>query len=163
MELPKTSETFTVDFSSGARELVSKNNAEGFELTLYTKTSLGDGRQANNPWLQEMPDPITRTSWDNYVTMSKVDAEALGLTNTNVANGALNGNYLTVSLGDKKISKLPVIIQPGQAPGSIGIALGYGKTESIQEEMQVGVNAFPLYQDFDVNQKCHGRSGGWYS
>jgi molybdopterin-containing oxidoreductase family iron-sulfur binding subunit len=84
--------------------------------------------------------------------MSKVDAEALGLTNTNVANGALNGNYLVVSLGNKKLSKLPVIIQPGQAPGSIGIALGYGKTESIQEEMQVGVNAFALYNDFDVNQ-----------
>jgi molybdopterin-containing oxidoreductase family iron-sulfur binding subunit len=152
VELPKTTETSTVDFSSGARKLISESNAEGFELTLYTKTSLGDGRQANNPWLQEMPDPITRTSWDNYVTMSKADAEALGLTNTNVANGALNGNYVTVSLGDKKISKLPVIIQPGQAPGSIGIALGYGKTESIQEEMQVGVNAFPLYQGFDVNQ-----------
>ncbi|GAA0751151.1 TAT-variant-translocated molybdopterin oxidoreductase [Psychroflexus lacisalsi] len=152
MDLSKVEETSTIDISAGARKLVSKSDSEGFELTLYTKTSMGDGRQANNPWLQEMPDPVTRTSWDNYVTMSKYDAESLGLVNTNVANGALNGNYVTVAIGDKKLAKLPVIIQPGQAPGSIGVALGYGKIESIQEEMQVGVNAYPLYQNFDVNQ-----------
>lgn len=155
MDLPAASETAAVDIAAGARKLVSRNDSEGFELTLYTKTSMGDGRQANNPWLQEMPDPVTRTSWDNYVTMSKFDAEALDLENTNVANGALNGNYITVAIGDNKLEKLPVIIQPGQAPGSIGLALGYGKTESIQEEMQVGVNAFPLYKDFDVNQQVN--------
>ncbi|MBZ9652316.1 TAT-variant-translocated molybdopterin oxidoreductase [Psychroflexus montanilacus] len=155
MDLPAASETAAVNIAAGARKLVSRNDSEGFELTLYTKTSMGDGRQANNPWLQEMPDPVTRTSWDNYVTMSKFDAEALDLENTNVANGALNGNYITVAIGDNKLEKLPVIIQPGQAPGSIGLALGYGKTESIQEEMQVGVNAFPLYKDFDVNQQVN--------
>ena len=58
------------------------------ELTLYTKIGMGDGQQANNPWLQEFPDPITRTSWDNYLTVSKADAEALGLDKlNNVANG----------------------------------------------------------------------------
>lgn len=151
MNLPKSEMTSSIDVSAGAKKLVS-DSADGFELTLYTKTSMGNGEHANNPWLQEMPDPITRTSWDNYVTMSKSDADALGLVNTNVANGALNGDYISVTLGDKKLDKLPVIIQPGQAPGSIGLALGYGKTESIQEEMQVGVNAYPLYQDFNVNQ-----------
>ena len=152
MSLPEAIEKPAVDISAGARKLVSKSKANGLELTLYTKTSLGDGQAANNPWLQEMPDPVTRTSWDNYVTMSRADADSLGLENTNVANGALNGNYVVVALGDQKLEKLPVIIQPGQAPGSIGLALGYGKKESIQEEMQVGVNAYPLYQNFDVNQ-----------
>jgi len=152
LSLPAPVETTPVNISAGARKLVSGKDAEGLELTLYTKTSLGDGEHANNPWLQEMPDPVTRTSWDNYVTMSRRDAEALGLENTNVANGALNGNYVVLTLGDKKLEKLPVIIQPGQAPGSIGLALGYGRKEAIQEEMQVGVNAFPLYQDFDSNQ-----------
>jgi molybdopterin-containing oxidoreductase family iron-sulfur binding subunit len=152
LSLPESVDSAPIDIAAGARKLVSDNKSDGLELTLYTKTSLGDGEHANNPWLQEMPDPITRTSWDNYVTMSKVDAEALGLENTNVANGALNGNYVVVSLGDKTLEKLPVIIQPGQAPGSIGLALGYGRKEAIQEEMQVGVNAFPLYQNFDSNQ-----------
>ena len=55
---------------------------------------MGDGQQANNPWLQEFPDPITRTSWDNYLTISEADAEALGLENEHVANGGLNGSYV---------------------------------------------------------------------
>ncbi len=152
MSLPTQENSSTIDFSSAARKLLTENSADGLELTLYTKTSMGDGQHANNPWLQEMPDPVTRTSWDNYVTMSKVDAESLGLENSNVANGALNGNYVSISLNSKTLEKLPVIIQPGQAPGSIGLALGYGKTESIQEEMQVGVNAYPFYQDFNQNQ-----------
>ncbi|NEV94552.1 TAT-variant-translocated molybdopterin oxidoreductase [Psychroflexus sp. YR1-1] len=152
MDLPQASDVPDIDIAAGAKKLVSQSDSEGLELTLYTKISMGDGSYANNPWLQEMPDPITRTSWDNYVTVSQTDAQALGLENSNVANGALNGDYVMVSVGDKKLEKLPVIIQPGQAPGSIGIALGYGKTDAIQEEMQVGVNAFPLYQNFDAHQ-----------
>ena len=61
---------------------------------------MGDGQQANNPWLQEFPDPITRVSWDNYLTVSKADAEALGIKNYNVANGGLNGSYVTLKVGD---------------------------------------------------------------
>ncbi|WP_127845595.1 TAT-variant-translocated molybdopterin oxidoreductase [Psychroflexus aestuariivivens] len=139
------------NLASSARNLLS-GESDGMELTLYTKTSLGDGRQANNPWLQEMPDPVTRTSWDNYITISKRDADSLGLENSNVANGALNGDYVNLKVGDSTINNIPVIIQPGQAPGSIGFALGYGKTESIQEEMQVGVNAYPAYKNFDLVQ-----------
>ncbi|MGO3236807.1 MAG: TAT-variant-translocated molybdopterin oxidoreductase [Psychroflexus halocasei] len=137
--------------NSAARQLMS-NSGDNLELTLYTKTSIGDGQQSNNPWLQEMPDPITRTSWDNYITIAKSDAESLGLQNYNVADGALNGDYVNLTLGEMTLENIPAFIQPGQAPGSIGLALGYGKTESIQEEMQVGHNAFKLYKDFDTHQ-----------
>ena len=98
--------------------------AEGFELTLYTKTGLGDGQQANNPWLQELPDPITRVSWDNYLTMSAADAKELGIKNWHVANGALDGDYAQIQVGDVTL-KVPVLIQPGQAKGSVGLAFGY--------------------------------------
>ncbi len=103
---------------------LANNLQEGdLELTLYTKTSMGDGQQANNPWLQEMPDPITRASWDNYVTVSLSDADDLGLVNHNVANGGLNGSYVNVTVGDVIIENVPVLIQPGQAKGSVGLAL----------------------------------------
>src|SRR5699024_6769614 len=125
---------------------------DGFELHLYTKTGLGDGRQANNPWLQELPDPITRTSWDNYVTMSAMDAKDLGIRNRNVANGGLNGDYVKLTVGDVVLEKVPVLIQPGQALGTIGLALGYGSVHAIQEEMQTGVNAYPFYQNFSSVQ-----------
>jgi molybdopterin-containing oxidoreductase family iron-sulfur binding subunit len=153
-----TSETIEVEeapSSSGdaARKLVSSvGNVDGFELALYTKTGLGDGQQANNPWLQEFPDPITRTSWDNYLTVSKFDADKLGLTNRNVANGGLNGSYANITVNGVTIENVPVIIQPGQAIGSIGLSFGYGRTEGLKEEMKTGVNAYKVYQDFKVSQ-----------
>ncbi len=139
--------------SSGA--LANTIQDGGFELTLYTKISMGDGRQANNPWLQEMPDPITRAAWDNYLTVSAADATEMGLENNNVANGALNGSYVNVSMGAITIENIPVIIQPGQAKGSVGLALGYGKTDAIQQEMQTGVNGYRLYNNFSSVQSVN--------
>jgi len=121
---------------------------EGFELTLYTKTGLGDGQQANNPWLQELPDPITRVSWDNYLTMSAADAKELGIKNWHVANGALDGDYAQIQVGDVTL-KVPVLIQPGQAKGSVGLAFGYGRKAAMKKEMQVGVNAYALYNNLN--------------
>ena len=112
---------------------------------------MGDGQQANNPWLQEFPDPISRVSWDNYLTVSKKDAESLGLKNYNESNGALNSNYAKVILEDEEI-KLPVIIQPGQAIGTVGISFGYGRTLGVKSEMKTGSNAFLLYKDFSKLQ-----------
>ncbi|EZH74367.1 quinol:cytochrome C oxidoreductase [Aquimarina atlantica] len=139
------------DVGAASRRLsVAKSN--GIELTLYAKIALGDGQQANNPWLQEMPDPITRASWDNYLTVSRADAAELGLTNENVANGALNGSYANISVQGGEPIKVPVIIQPGQAKGSVGLALGYGKSKGIKEDMIVGINAYPLYQNLNAVQ-----------
>ncbi|WP_298314270.1 TAT-variant-translocated molybdopterin oxidoreductase [uncultured Aquimarina sp.] len=140
------------NIGAAARRLATAKS-NGLELTLYTKTALGDGQQANNPWLQEMPDPITRASWDNYLTVSRADAESesLGLINENVANGALNGSYATVTVNGVSVTA-PVIIQPGQAQGSVGLALGYGKKAGLKEEMQVGVNAYALYQNQNAVQ-----------
>ncbi|GAA4971907.1 TAT-variant-translocated molybdopterin oxidoreductase [Algibacter aquimarinus] len=143
-------ETAETPSGNAARALASSvKPAGGLELTLYTKVGMGDGQQANNPWLQEFPDPLTRTSWDNYLTISKADADALGLMNKHVANGALNGSYANVSLNGQEPIKVPVMIQPGQAKGSVGLALGYGKTLGLKAEMQTGVNAYKLYQGFN--------------
>ena len=136
---------------NAARALATSAKSNGLELTLYTKVGMGDGQQANNPWLQEFPDPLTRASWDNYLTISKADADGLGLSNTHVANGALNGSYANVTVNETTL-KVPVMIQPGQAKGSVGLALGYGKTLGLKEEMQTGVNAYAFYQNFNTVQ-----------
>ncbi|GIJ97689.1 quinol:cytochrome C oxidoreductase [Capnocytophaga stomatis] len=133
---------------SDAVQSLSKATSNGFELTLYSKIGIGDGQQANNPWLQELPDPITRTTWDNYITMSAADAKQLGIKNWHVATGALDGNYAKVTVNGVSLTA-PVLIQPGQAKGSIGLAFGYGRVEGMKKEMQVGVNAYPLYHNFD--------------
>lgn len=140
-----------VDLSMAASKL-SKSTSSDMELVLYSKVGMGDGQQANNPWLQEFPDPITRVSWDNYVTISKADAEKLDLVNDHVANGGLDGSKVNVKVGDSELKGVPVIIQPGQAPGSIGLSFGYGRKSGLQSEMQTGVNAFALYQGGVSNQ-----------
>ncbi|MBW2938623.1 TAT-variant-translocated molybdopterin oxidoreductase [Aureisphaera sp. CAU 1614] len=144
-----TAETNEISTSNGA--LLAPVEG-GLELTLYTKTGLGDGQQANNPWLQELPDPISRASWDNYVTVSAADAADMGLENPHVADGAMNGNYVNIKMGDVVVEKVPALIQPGQAKGSIGLALGYGRKAAVQQEMQTGVNAYTLYNNFSSVQ-----------
>lgn len=140
----------SADYSAAANALAQSKPAQSFELVLYTKTGLGDGQQANNPWLQELPDPITRVSWDNYVTVSNADAKKLGLSNEIVANGGLNGSYATITTADGlKLENVPVIVQPGQAVGTVGLALGYGRKAALKEEMQVGLNAYSLYKGFN--------------
>ena len=138
------------DLSSSVKELLSTSTND-FELTLYPKISMGDGQQANNPWLQEMPDPISRVSWDNYLTVSKSDAKDLGLKNINDSNGALNSNYASVSLEGKTI-KVPVLIQPGQAKGSVGLSFGYGRSSGVKKELQTGVNGFEFYKNLVSTQ-----------
>jgi Fe-S-cluster-containing dehydrogenase component len=131
---------------------LSKASSTALSLVLYTKTGMGDGQQANNPWLQEFPDPISRVSWDNYLTVSASDAKNIGLKNVNVSDGALNGSYAKVTVGDKSLVA-PVLIQPGQAKGTVGLAFGYGERRGLQDEMQVGVNAYPFYTNFDAVQQ----------
>ncbi len=135
-----------IDIDIVATRLKKSTTASKMELNLYVKTGLGDGKQANNPWLQEFPDPITRTSWDNYLTMSMADARDLGFSNPVKDNGAINGDYAKVAVNGNEVV-VPVMIQPGQAKGSVGLSLGFGKTFGLKEEMQVGVNAYPFYKD----------------
>lgn len=118
--------------------------ASDLELVLYTKTAMGDGTQANNPWLQELPDPLTRMSWDNYLTISPKDAERLGLENDLNARMQLDGSIVNLTVNGVTVKDVPVFIQPGQAEGSVGLALGYGKKNS-GATADTGVNAYPLF------------------
>lgn len=138
----------TLSYSGGnAQQAVAELRnfkASDLELVLYTKTSIGDGTQANNPWLQELPDPLTRMSWDNYLTISPKDAERLGIENDLNARMQLDGSIVNLTVNGVTIENVPVFIQPGQADGSVGLALGYGKKNS-GATADTGVNAYPLF------------------
>ena len=123
---------------------VSGFKPSDLELVLYTTTAIGDGTQANNPWLQELPDPLTRMSWDNYLTMSPKDAERLGIDNDLNARMQLDGSIVNLTVNGVTIKDVPVFVQPGQAEGSVGLALGYGKKNS-GATADTGVNAYPLF------------------
>ena len=129
-------------FSANVKSI--KTETTNLELSLYQSNSIGDGSQSNNPWLQELPDPITRACWDNYLTISASTAREKGLSNWNISNGALNGDIVKLTIGDIVLENIPVLIQPGQALGTVGLALGYGRTASGKVGNGVGVNAYPL-------------------
>jgi molybdopterin-containing oxidoreductase family iron-sulfur binding subunit len=105
------------------------------ELVVYQKISLGDGKQGNNPWLLEMPDPITRVSWDNYAIISPQMAKQYGI---NLSDRWEADKYeinpekpvIKVKVGTKEVS-LPVIVIPGMQANTIAIAVGYGRAKEI--------------------------------
>jgi len=97
-------------------------------LCLYANVALNDGRYSNNPWLQELPDPVSKVCWDNYLSISPVDAEKLGLADEDLVS--MDG------------TDIPVLVQPGQAPGTVSLALGYGRTQAGKVGDQLGINAF---------------------
>ncbi len=123
---------------------LAKASNQGFEIQFYQKSGMGIGDLANNPWLLELPDPISRVSWDNYITISAADALEKGLNNWNESNGALNGDVVNITVNGKTIENVPVFIQPGQAHGTIGLAVGYGRSGAGKAADGVGVNAFAL-------------------
>ena len=102
---------------NNADKFAAFSKPKGLELELYEKVGIGIGKYANNPWLQEFPDPVTKVVWDNYVSVSPKLAEKKGWKQEDVVK---------VKAGDKTV-ELPVVLQPGQDESVIGIALGYGR------------------------------------
>jgi MoCo/4Fe-4S cofactor protein with predicted Tat translocation signal len=138
-----TEEATSASPSAAASRLVSMK-PNGFDLVFYRKTGVGVGNLSNNPWLQELPDPITRVTWDNYITISASDANENDLTNWAESNGALDGSMVNISVDGKTLENVPVLIQPGQAQGTIGLAVGYGRKDGGKVSDELGVNAFAL-------------------
>ena len=117
------------DFKFVDLNLASSAKADGLELVLYEKIGLGTGRHANNPWLQELPDPISKAVWDNYACVSPSFAREHDLKNEDVVT--INGSL-----------ELPVLVQPGQHKDTIGIAIGYGRTSAGKAADGIGKNVF---------------------
>ena len=101
----------------------------GLEVALYESVGIGNGKYANNPWLQELPDPIAKISWDNFAAVPVAYATENGLKNEDVIQ--ING------------LELPVFVQPGQAKDTISVALGYGREIAGKVGDQTGTNLYP--------------------
>ena len=113
----------------------SKAIAKDVEVQLYVSSALGDGKQANNAYLLELPDPVSKVTWDNYAAIEPRYAESLGLGVNDLVEVKADNGYSVV---------LPVLIQPGQASGTISIAVGYGRTKAGKAGNEVGKNAYPF-------------------
>ena len=141
---PKASAVSAGNFSTvpltETQKSASKTIDGQLEVVFVPSTSTWDGRFANNAWLQETPDFMTKLTWDNAALIAPSTAADLGIANEEI---------IKVSIGERSI-ELPAYVMPGQAPSSISIALGYGREHAgvvagyVGKVATVGVNVYPL-------------------
>jgi molybdopterin-containing oxidoreductase family iron-sulfur binding subunit len=107
---------------------------EGLELAFQPDPTIGDGRHANNGWLQELPKPVTKLTWDNAALLAPALAERLGVG---------NGDVVRLERGGRSV-EAPVWIVPGHADGAVTLTLGYGRERVGRVGRGAGYNAYPL-------------------
>jgi molybdopterin-containing oxidoreductase family iron-sulfur binding subunit len=115
-----------------------------FEIVILESVSLGTGMHSNNPWLMELPDPVSKQCWENVAAISVSDAEKYSIK---------TGDLIKLTQG----LILPAFIQPGQAEGTISVALGYGHTNSGKVCSNIGVNLYP-YTTINKGNRVYGFS-----
>jgi len=144
----------TAPFAGNVADAIAKIEAKqphsGMELVVYQKIGIGyGGAWSNNPWLQEMPDPITRAVWDNYACVSpkkakELDAELTGFTEVDTKK-----RVVTIKASNGYEVKLPVIVVPGMHNDVVAVAVGYGRDKKVglaaaSDETKGGKNAYPF-------------------
>jgi Fe-S-cluster-containing dehydrogenase component len=127
--------TFAGNLTSAAAQIATAKSSD-FEIVLFETGNIGNGSQANNPLLQELPDPITKVVWDHYVTVAPKDAKDISFDESisKKAKITVNGKEVVV----------PIMVQPGQAQGTLGLPVGFGRTKAGKVADHIGVNAYPL-------------------
>ena len=121
---------YDFEFLGANTDKLKAEKEDGLELIVYEKIGIGNGAQANNPWLQELPDPVSKSVWDNYLALSPTWAKENGIEQEDVVKVAG--------------LELPVLIQPGQAYGTASMAMGYGRKFGGKVADDLGVNVFGL-------------------
>jgi len=114
--------------------LVSKSEDNSLEIVFQPSPTIYDGRYAGIAWLQELPHPITKVTWDNAALISSATAKRIGVANNDIVKVEFRGRSID----------LPVWIQPGQANDTVIVELGYGRQGVSKVSEGVGANAFLL-------------------
>ncbi len=135
-------------FSGNVADAIAKATAQKggkYEVVVYESIAMGSGGAwSNNPWLQEMPDPITKATWDNYVCMSpKTAKEQFDAELTGINQVERKKRILKVKVGNKEVA-LPVVVVPGMHNDVVAIKTGYGRDRQVGMASIMGKNVFPL-------------------
>ncbi len=131
---PRSSSSFSDSSVSKIKMSEPSTASGGFELVLYPTVQMGDGQNTNNSWLWELPDPVTKIVWDNYVSLSPAKAKQMNLQEGSVAE---------IQVAAIKM-KLPVHIQPGLHDGVAAVAIGYGREKGGRIASGQGKNAYAM-------------------
>ena len=149
--------TFSGNVSDAAAKIAGTKGGD-IEMVLYQKLSLGTGNRANNAWLQELSDPISKATWDNYAMISPELGKKLF--NIDIFDRRQSDKYevhpdkpVVKIVSNGKTIEIPILIIPGTHPNVIAIALGYGRQSNDKNKTKefigaaangVGVNVYPM-------------------
>jgi len=122
------------DWTTSSTPAAGRKPEVGFELAFRPDPTIFDGRWANNGWLQELPKPLSKLTWDNVAMVSPSTASSLGLQ---------NGMEVTLALEGRQVDA-PVWIQPGHADDCVTVHLGYGRARSGRVGTGAGFNAYRI-------------------
>ncbi len=149
-EMPNGTAAFAGNVAGALAAIQEKKPASGVEMVVYQKVAIGaGGAWSNNPWLLEMPDPITRATWDNYLCVSPsrekaLDAELTGFTEIETAK-----RVVKVTGPNGYVVTLPIIVVPGMHNDVVAVATGYGRDKNVgraaaSDATKGGKNAYPF-------------------
>ena len=120
----------------------TSSGGEGWEVVFASCTRAFDGSVINNPWLLELPDPVTKLTWDNAAILSPASATELGIPASRPGEPRL-GQMVRISKGDRSV-ELPILVMPGHADHSITLPLGWGRTRAGSFANGCGFDVYPL-------------------
>jgi len=136
-ELPEVLPELTGEpFEDLARSIggAAGESADGLEIVFLPSSSVHDGRFANDGWLQELPDPLTKLTWDNPALISPTTATSLGLA---------SGDLVRLDYAGRSM-ELPVWLVPGMTDGVVALTVGYGRSHAGRVGSGVGFNTFTV-------------------
>ena len=150
-EMPNGTAPFAGNVEAAKGNIMAKQPHAGVELVVYQKVGIGTGGAwSNNPWLLEMPDPITRATWDNYVCMSPKRAKEMGNELTSITEVEAKKHVVSIKAANGYTVELPIVVVPGMHNDVVAVAVGYGRDKMVgraaaSDETKGGKNAFPFY------------------
>jgi molybdopterin-containing oxidoreductase family iron-sulfur binding subunit len=130
-DMPMAGGSFSGNVGAAVGAVQAMKAVSGMELVIYPKVSIGHGGAwSNNPWLQEMPDPITKATWDNYACVSPKKARELGAELTSITEVVTAKKVVKLKANGQEI-KLPLVVVPGMHNDVVAVALGYGRDAKV--------------------------------
>jgi MoCo/4Fe-4S cofactor protein with predicted Tat translocation signal len=141
--VPATGSINTAGLSGAYAAITAGKKGGKNEVVLYQNVGMGSGKQSGNPWLLELPDPVTKITWDNFAMISVALADKLGINiKTTDYEYYRDKPLIDLTVNGKKIT-LPVFVVPGVQQDTIAVALGYGRNEAYgKASYNVGQNVF---------------------
>ena len=149
--VPMGGASFSGNIADAMGKIAAMKPGTGKELVIYQKVGIGyGGCWSNNPWLQELPDPITKATWDNYACISPKFAKDLDnnkgidleITSINEVDGEKRVLKMTVN---GKSVELPAVVVPGMHNDVVAIAVGYGRIKTVgRAAAELGKNIYPF-------------------